>query len=122
MLFHGPESMFSDDYTDGYETVLEICVHCQGNRNTCVHIDRSGFGSLPTQEITNEEITDMTEEAIEIEEGTPEFIDPCKEITTPMARNPLGEYEENPNWDEITLVEQVHQPYISNDNDESEAA
>lgn len=115
--------VFNDDFSDGYLTVMEICVQCQGNRHTCVHIDRSGFGSVPT-----EEMPDMSEDAFEIvedQDAIPEFIS----NDTPTApykikdvvRNPLGEYEANPFADSPTLVEEV-QVIASNDNDESEAA
>lgn len=109
MLSHGPESMFSDDFSDGHMTHIDVCATCglfaanpttlRSDQGTACRCDD---GPIPTQEM---------EEEIMIDEAVPEFIDPRNEITRPMARNVLGQYEQDFS-DEPTLVEPVYRSKV----------
>lgn len=82
-------------------TSLEICAECGGSRSTCVHITKP-----------QEDITDMTDDAIEITEdergAIPEQLFDINEVTTKrliVGVRTLAGIEEA--WDGPTLVERV---------------
>lgn len=128
MVTHGPESKFSDDFTDGYETHLAICGACGLEVRDSRHVSDGSeayvrcdqIGSVPTEEITNEEITDMTDEAIEITDtgAIPEFISndsPTAEINVNDPYNSMRAWDpDGPTSPGMVIP--------TNDNDKSEAA
>jgi hypothetical protein len=78
-----PET-FLEDFSDGQLTTIQVCEIC-GEGNYCESFEHI------------QEVVDMTDDAV------PEEIDPKSEITRPMVRNVLGQYE-IPMDDEITIV------------------